>query len=237
MNTPQGVPIARIPTGQSVDLFTAVGHLLDAALGGAMLAQGNGHDVAATVIARDGQTERQAVAALRRAAEALGAEDLAPLVDDEPDDGPGVTVGPLRHDEHGWTASLGGTATELAQQVMAVLVPAFEAYPDAINYLSWDAVYQPTGGKYSLILVRPDGLTPHEARQQADEEAERLRGLLAESVELLDSTIDQEPCRIDHNQNCQEHSWFDWGKSECNNARIRRFVAEHSRADQDEVSV
>lgn len=186
MTAPQGVPIARIPTGQSVDLFTAVGHLLDTALGGAMLAQGNGHDVAATVIARDGQTERQAVTALRRAAEALGAEDLAPLVDGEPDEGePGVTVGPLRHDERGWTASLGGTAVEVARQVMAVLVPAFEEHPEAMNYLSWDATYGPTGQRYSLILVRPDGLTPHEARQRAEQEAERLASQLAAAAALV----------------------------------------------------
>jgi hypothetical protein len=181
MTAPQGIRIASIPTGQSVDLFTSVGHLLDAALGGAMLAQGNGHDVAATVVTRDDQTERQAIASLRRAAEALGAEDLAPLVDEEPDETePTTTVGPLRRDDRGWTASIGGSAAELAQQVMAVLVPAFEQHPDAINYLSWDAVYAPSGRKYSLILVRPDGLTPHEARERAERENARLRALLKE---------------------------------------------------------
>jgi hypothetical protein len=182
MTVPQGVPVARIPSGQSLDLFSAVGAVLDVALGGAMLVPGNGGDVAATVIARDEQTEREAVAALRHAAMVLGAVPPNPWPSNEPDDdiGETATVGQLEHDDRGWTASLGGSAVEVAQQVMAVLVPAFEEHPDAINYLSWDATYKPSGQRYSLILVRPNGLTPHEARQQAEKECERLRALLAE---------------------------------------------------------
>lgn len=180
MAEPQGIPIARIPSGQSVDLFTAVGNLLDSALGGAMLVPGNGHDVAATVITRDDQTERQAVAELRQAAKILGHEAPDPWPTTEPDDEPVATVGQLRRDDRGWTASLGGTAVEVAQQVMAALVPAFEEHPDAINYLSWDATHAPSGQRYSLILVRPDGLTPHEARQRAEARVEQLQNILIE---------------------------------------------------------
>jgi hypothetical protein len=181
MTAPQGIAIARIPSGQSLDLFSAVGTVLDVALGGAMLVPGNGGDVAATVIARDEQTEREAVAALRHAAVVLGAAPPTLWPSNEPDDeiGQTATVAQLQHDDGGWTASLGGSAVEVAQQVMAVLVPAFEEHPDAVNYLSWDATYKPSGQRYSLILVRPNGLTPHEARQQPEKECERLRALLA----------------------------------------------------------
>lgn len=189
MTAPQGVPIARIPAHQPLELFSAVGDVLDAALHGAMLVPGNGGDVAATIVARDGQTVSQVIAELRHAASVLAAAAPASATPAEPVDDPDdpeepTTVGQLRRDETGWTASLGGgaaqAALEMAQQMLAAFIPAFEETLNAPNYLSWDAVYQPTGQRYSLIVVRPDGLTPHEARLQAERECARLRDLLAE---------------------------------------------------------
>lgn len=238
------IRIACIPAHQSIDLFSAVGNVLDAALGGANLVPGNGGDVAATIVVRDGQTERQAVAVLRQAANILAvAMPKAELDDEAAEEDCGApeeptTVSQLSRDETGWTGSLGGgaaqAAAEMAQQMLAVFVPAFEEMPDAANYLSWDAVHQPTGKRYSLIVVRPNGLTPHEARQRAEQESERLRGLLREAVELLDNSIDTDDCELDHNQNCQAHLHFpfDQGKTECYMARIKRFVTEHSDASE-----
>lgn len=189
MTAPQGVPIARIPAHQPLELFSAVGDVLDAALGGAMLVPGNGSDVAATIVARDGQTVSQVIADLRHAASVLAAavpvSTVSADVEDECDafEEP-TTVGQLSRDETGWTASLAGgaaqAALEMAQQMLAVFIPAFEETKAAPNYLSWDAVYQPTGQRYSLIVVRSNGLTPHEARQHAEQECELLRRLLAE---------------------------------------------------------
>lgn len=193
MTAPQGVPIARIPSGQPLDLFSAVGNLLDAALRGAMLTPGNGRDVAATVVARDGQSVHDVIAELRHAAGVLAAAKPASATAAEPGDDPEdepdefdepTTVSQLSRGETGWVASLGGgaqqAAAEMARQMLSAFAPAFEEHGDAVNYLSWDAVHPPTGQKYSLIVVRSNGLTPHEARQHAEQECERLRRLLAE---------------------------------------------------------
>lgn len=76
-----------------------------------------------------------------------------------------------------------GPAEELAgamsYQLVSVYAPAFEE-TGAPNYLSWDLPEEHTGARYSLIIVKPDGLTPHEARQAAEQECARLRALLAE---------------------------------------------------------
>jgi hypothetical protein len=50
------------------------------------------------------------------------------------------------------------------------------------------------------------------------------------AVRLLDIAIDTDDCELDHNQNCQAHMYFpfDQGKTECYQARIKRFVAEHT---------
>lgn len=45
----------------------------------------------------------------------------------------------------------------------------------APNYLSFDAYDRSDGSKYVLIIVKPDGKTPHELRQEAEAEVSRLR--------------------------------------------------------------
>lgn len=235
---PRRVAIARIPSGQSIDLFSAVGNVLDAALGGAMLVPGNGGDVAATIVAREDQPERQAVAVLRQAANILAVampKERPAEPDDADDKEAPTTVAQLSRDETGWTASVGGAAAQaaadMAKQMLAAFVPAFQE-TGAGNYLSWDAVHEQTGERYSLIVVRPNGLTPHEARQRAEQESERLQGLLAEALQLLDDTIETESCSLDHHGYCQEH--MDFSDGECYQARIKRFVAEHAPASVDE---
>lgn len=56
---------------------------------------------------------------------------------------------------------------------------------------------------------------------------------LTEALELLDQSIDTDPCALDHNSNCQAHLWFpfDNGASECRQARTKRFVAAHQQED------
>lgn len=58
-----------------------------------------------------------------------------------------------------------------------------------------------------------------------DENA-RLTTTLRTALDLLDLAISDEPCDLDHNQNCQAHMWFTWteGRDECYNARARRFL-------------
>ncbi len=180
------VAIARIPAGQSIELFGAVGELLDSALGGALLVPGNGHDVAATIITRADQTQQQAAAAIRRATKAIGkAKRKQEPVAAEPelDEEDLLTIEQMRQSVTGMDFGLGGAttvATEMAQHLLAAFIPAFEETEGAVNYLSWDAVDLATGHRYSIIVVRPNGLTPQEARLKADKECERLRGLLAE---------------------------------------------------------
>lgn len=175
--------VAQIPTGQPIDLFGAVGSLLDVALGGAYLAAGNGRDIAGSVVLPDDVTTRDAIGRLRAAARTLGRrhpkvqqEDVPAEVED-----PG-TVGPITEAEGGLTFRLGGAidqTRELMRILLAAIIPAFEE-SEAPNYLEFPAVDEATGRRYVVIVVKPGGLTPHQARQRAEAEVEQLRARLAE---------------------------------------------------------
>lgn len=175
--------IAHIPARQSIDLFSAVGSLIDAALNGALLEPGNGRDVAGTVVAVDGQTEREVVTLLRAAARRLGKRPHRTLPEDEPehhDDG--MTVNQVRKTTDGVEIGFGGSleaAADMAKMLLGAFIPAL-AEAGAENYLSFDAVDAATGGSYNLIVVKPDGRSPHELRKAAEAEVERLRSLLDE---------------------------------------------------------
>lgn len=181
---PDRTVIALIPVGQSIELFTAVGGLLNAALGGARLAAGDGRDVMGSVVLDENITEQDAIARLRAATRALGdqapqvlPEDLADL-----DANPG-TVGPITEDaDGGLSLSIGGVeqeAREVAEMLLAAFIPAFQELA-APNYLEFPAVDMTTGQRYAVIVVKPNGLTPNQARQRAEAEAERLRARIAE---------------------------------------------------------
>lgn len=80
-----------------------------------------------------------------------------------------------------------------------------------------------------------DALQKHFGGHRADEYLRTitsLRRTLIEAFELLDTAIDEEHCQLDHNGNCQAHSWFpfDQGRTECYQARIKRFVDEGQAA-------
>jgi addiction module HigA family antidote len=175
--------IARIPAGQSLELSSSLTGFLGSALDSCLLSVGDSRGNAAEVVAGDGVTERDVIVALRRATRKLGKGPLPePIAADEPDGGPG-TLNVMRvADDGGVEFGIGSPvehAREMARNLLAAFVPAFEA-TGAVNYLSWDLTHPDSGGRYSLIVVKPEGLTPHEARQQAEAEAERLRALLAE---------------------------------------------------------
>jgi hypothetical protein len=76
--------VALMPTGQSINLFVAVGALLGAALGGADLGPGNGSDIASTVFLKTDQTAPEAIARLRAATARLTDAPLPDLVDPDP---------------------------------------------------------------------------------------------------------------------------------------------------------
>lgn len=59
--------IARIPAGQSLELFSALAGFFGAALDSCLLSAGDGHGNAAEVVPGDGVTERDVIVALRRA--------------------------------------------------------------------------------------------------------------------------------------------------------------------------
>lgn len=172
------ITIAQIPSGQSLHLVSAVGGLLDAALGGAMMKSGNGYDVAATITTRDGQTEKQVLKRLRAAVAAISRKKLPDFADDEPT----LTLNQLSDTDDGMAFGIGdpdGAARETAKRLIATFKPALDHH-HAVNYIEYPATDPATGERYALIIVRPDGLTPHEARQKAEAETARLRALLAE---------------------------------------------------------
>lgn len=172
--------IALVPSGQSLDMVAAVGGVLDVALGGAMLAAGNGGEAAARIKLRDTQTERDAIACLRAAKRRLAGERPSMVPEDDPGDGEQPTLQSLRHEDGGLTFGIGGPqAQDMVQLLLSAFIPALREF-DAPNYLSFDATDRETGDKYAVIVVKPDGKTPHELRQAADAEVDRLRGLLAE---------------------------------------------------------
>lgn len=176
----QRTTIALVPSGQSLDMVSAVGGLLDVALGGAMLAAGNGGDVAARIELRDTQSERDAVARLRAAKRRLTRDrpDMRP--EDDPGEEDQPTLQSLRHEDGGLTFGIAGEqARDMAHALLAAFIPAIRAW-EAPNYLTFDATDRETGDRYALIVVKPDGKTPHELRGEAEAEVARLRELLAE---------------------------------------------------------
>lgn len=180
------VVVAQIPAGQSIALFSAVGSLLDAALGGAMLAPGNGRDVAAVAQLRAGQSEQDAVVRLRAAISMLTGETLS-VTDVAAELEPALTVQQVSADpdDGGVTFSIGrpdDMARDMAAALLEAFIPALEHH-DAVNYLEFPATDPTTGQRYAVIVVKPTGLTPHEARQQAEAEADRLRAQLAELLQ------------------------------------------------------
>lgn len=178
------VVLARVPAGQSLDLLAALCGLFGAAVPGGLMSAGDGYGNAAELVAPDGVTTRELVRTLKRATAKLNDGKPAPAAeppvehDDDPADD--LTLNAMRRTETGVEFGIGGVdeqAREFAKGVIAAFIPVFET-TNAVNYLSWDALAE-TGERYSLIVVKPTGLTPHEARQQAELEVERLRALLA----------------------------------------------------------
>lgn len=174
--------LAQIPHGQPIDLFLAVGALIDAAINGAHLAQGNGTDVASTIVAHDRDT-REIVTLLRAAARRIGKRDHRTTEDDDPGAVDDLGVGAFRRTDTGPTVGLtGATAAESAHEMAKVFATAFIPAMDemgAENYLSWDVLDPETGRKYWLCAGRPGGKTPHEKRQEAEAEVAALRAQLA----------------------------------------------------------
>lgn len=172
--------VALMPTDQSINLFVAVGALLDAALGGADLGPGNGANVASTVFLKTNQPAAEAITRIRAATARLTDAPLPDLVDPDPADVVGEpTVQGIALDG-GITVSLSRPreqADQMAAALLEAFIPAVEEL-DAPNYIEFPAIDPVTHQKYAVIVVKPRGLTPHEARQQAEAECARLRELL-----------------------------------------------------------
>ncbi|MFJ5984268.1 hypothetical protein [Lentzea sp. NPDC092896] len=182
MRTDARVVVARIPAGQPLELTQSVIALFGTVLDDCHIAPGNGADCAADIVGGEGLPDGDIVKRLRRATRKLGKTLPRPVPEDEADDT--FAEDPLRFNamratETGIAFGLGG-ATEAARafaaELLAVFIPALDE-AGAENYLSWDAPNTKTGETYSVIFVKPNGLTPHQARQRADAEAERPREL------------------------------------------------------------
>lgn len=174
--------IARLPAGQPLELSQAVIGFFGAALNDCLLSAGDGLSIAADIVGGDNLPEQEIVQRLRRATRKLGKTLPKPIPEDEPDetlaDDP-LRLNAMRATKTGVEFGLGGAA-DVVRAYMAELVVAFKAALDetgAENYLTWDVTDRENGERYSVVLVKPGGLTPHEARQRADTEAERLREL------------------------------------------------------------
>lgn len=177
------VAVVQLPAGQSINLVVAVGSLLNAALGGADLGAGNGNDVASTVFLKPDQPAAEAIACLRAATARLTDAPLLDLVDPDPvDEVEEPTVQQFAFDADGVTLGLRRPREDAEETAVALLdafLPAIEAL-GASNYIEYAVVDPRTFDKYTMIFVKPNGLTPHQARAQAEAECARLRELIAE---------------------------------------------------------
>lgn len=176
----EGLLLARFPVGIGVDLFTALGGLVDAALaqtGDLMLAASDAPETAAKLVLRSELTQRQVAEALReaarqvdpaRTAEAAG-ETAAGTGDDD-----GVEVGHMRASDDGVAFGLGGetvdaAARELAARMVGVMIPAMDAL-GAGNYLAWDfRDNEQPWQRWELVIRRPDGKTPHQKQARYEQ--------------------------------------------------------------------
>lgn len=177
--TKKPMVIARIPPGQSLELFSTLCAFFGSALDGCLISQGNGLDIAADLAMGPDTSERDVVVALRRATRKLNKGLPAAVAEDEPGDDD-LVLNHMSATDTGVVFGIGGAqevACDLAAHLLQSFIPAMEQM-GAENYLSWDLLDPDTQERYSLIAVKPRGLTPHEARQRADDEAARLRALL-----------------------------------------------------------
>lgn len=191
MTAPERV-LVQLPVGQPIDLFAAVGSLLDAAIVGVMMGPGMSPEVAAQVLLPEGLTPRDAAERLRQAAAQVDGTDYVPL-DHDPDD-LDLTVGQVRkHEDGGISIGIGGpmdVAQRAAQATIDAFIPALDE-SGATNYLEFDATVRATGARLCLIVCRHDGKSPHKLRQEAEAERDQalaqvaaVRALCADAMKL-----------------------------------------------------
>lgn len=170
------VTIAHVPAGQPLELFAAVCAFFGSAIDGAVIAPGDGQEIAARFLGAEGQDHRAVAAALRAAT----GEPTAHTEDH--DNVPALTLNRVEANDDG-TMSIGIGPREVAEQfaayLLGVFIPAMEDW-GAENYLEYEAALNDTGERGVLIFVRPGGKRPSELRAEAEAEAVRLRALLAE---------------------------------------------------------
>jgi hypothetical protein len=160
-----GERLVLIPHGMPLDLMTALGDLVDAALDGAVLGPGNGRDAAATIGLPEGMDRNEAADRLRAATAAVRAavrvsgtghgpqpelpEEAggpAPATGGEArdyeagdDGGGGLTLGRLGVEDGLLSMGIGGAeaaVTDVVRWLLAVFLPALDAQ-EATNYLQW----------------------------------------------------------------------------------------------------
>jgi hypothetical protein len=193
--TEPAVTLVHLPAGQPIDLFSALGDLLAAALHGAMLAPGSHGSVNAEVRLPSGMNTREAADRLRHAAAAVRGVEYVPQP--RPDDEPELTTGHMRLDDTGVSFGMGGPR-EVYEQAAINLIDAFRPAldrDDAPNYVQFEAEdprtrdggLPTTGERYALIVCRPGGKTPHQLRREAEAEAERLRAAIERVRELCEN--------------------------------------------------
>lgn len=176
--------LVRLPAQLPLDLVSAIGNYISAALPGAMLGPGDGRGNAADVFAGGDLSMRETVERLRHATAAVEGVEYVPSEDDHVDDG--LVLNRLTVDESGVVVGVGGNR-EVAERAAKNLLAAFIPYLDeqgATNYLQWDVMipqrdehgnWVGPDQRFAFIVVRPGKKSPHELRRDAEAELEKLR--------------------------------------------------------------
>ncbi len=82
-------------------------------------------------------------------------------------------------------------AHELAAKMTWAFRTILDAQPGAENYVEQEVVERESGDRYVFAVCKPNGLTPHQLRQRAEQEVERLREKIARlPAEMSESKIE-----------------------------------------------
>lgn len=179
-DTTERVTIATIPSGQSLELLSAVLAFFDSALADAVMAPGDGAGIAARLLAKPGQDHRQVAEMLRRATVPRDTSDVPDIPTPDVDDP--ITLNSMsKTDDGGVQFGLGATgeASRWAARLLAVFLPAFDEM-GADNYIEYEGVDRKSGKRMLLIAVKPGGKRPSELRAAAEAERDELKRKLEE---------------------------------------------------------
>lgn len=185
--------IALIPSGLPLTIVSALSALFDAALPGGAFGGSTGPGIAASLLTAEGMTIAEAAGHIIAAAELV--KEAAPEPVEVSAEELSGALGHLEFpQEGGLVAAVGPTskaderAREMAKQLIAAFAPYFEENPEAKNYIEYIAWHPETHERWTLTVRRPSGRSPHQLRELAEAERDRLRAALTSVVEEFDQS-------------------------------------------------